>query len=302
MTSERETLRRIESWLEDGRTRLPDHVLDAVLDQVRSTPQRRRRWSARTISRVDAVARYGIAAAAMAVVAVVGLNLLGADLGLPGGVGAQASPSPNATPRSDPNGALQPGSYTARPLPAPGDGLTVTYTVPAGWAALGDIGLIPDGAPTTEPPGGTAIQFTDVRTINGDPCAWSGEDDDITVGPAVDDLVEALRAQSSYEVSRAVDVSMGGYNGKRVDIVSPTDPFAGQTPRAPGCDGERFRLWSDVLGPEGVYVQGPANRWRTNILDVAGTRLVIVVQDFPGTSSADRAELDAIVASLVINP
>ena len=55
-------------------------------------------------------------------------------------------------------------------------------------------------------------------------------------------------------------------------------------------------------GSEGVYVQGPANRWQTNILDVDGTRLVVVVQDFPGTLPEDRAELDAIVDSLVITP
>ena len=51
-----------------------------------------------------------------------------------------------------------------------------------------------------------------------------------------------------------------------------------------------------------IYAQGPANRWQTNILDVDGTRLVIVVQDFPGTSAADRAVLDAIVDSMVIEP
>jgi hypothetical protein len=49
-------------------------------------------------------------------------------------------------------------------------------------------------------------------------------------------------------------------------------------------------------------VQGPANRWQTNILDADGARLVIVAQDFPETSADDRAEMDAIVDSLVIDP
>ena len=49
MTTEHETLHIIGSWLEDGRTRLPDHVLDAVLDQLPATPQRRPGWSARRI-------------------------------------------------------------------------------------------------------------------------------------------------------------------------------------------------------------------------------------------------------------
>ena len=72
---------------------------------------------------------------------------------------------------------------------------------------------------------------------------------------------------------------------------------------APDCDEGVLRLWT--VKPDGsdwIYLQGPANRWQANILDVDGTRLVVVVQDFPGTSPEDRAELDAIVESFVITP
>ena len=73
-----------------------------------------------------------------------------------------------------------------------------------------------------------AIQLIDVMTLNGDLCRWSGADDDVSVGPAVDDLVEAFLAQTAYEVSDPVEVTIGGYRGKRVDIVAPTEPFAGR--------------------------------------------------------------------------
>ena len=86
MTTERETLRIIGSWMEDGRTRLPDHVLDAVLDQLPSTPQRRPGWLARRITHMNAFAKYAIAAAAVVVVAIVGLNLVG-------GSGSASAPS-----------------------------------------------------------------------------------------------------------------------------------------------------------------------------------------------------------------
>jgi hypothetical protein len=149
-----------------------------------------------------------------------------------------------------------------------------------------------------------AIQFIDITTINGDPCDWSGEKDDVSVGPGVGDLVQALTAQTAYEVSDPIDVTIGGFSGKRVDIVAPTEPFPVlQSSSAPECDDDVFRLWSTTAhGATPIYVQGPANRWQTNILDVDGTRLVIVVQDFPGTLPADRAELDAIIESLVIQP
>jgi hypothetical protein len=302
MTTDRETLRIIGSWLEDGRTRLPDHVLDTVLDQLPSTPQRRPSWPARRIAHVQALAKYAIAAAAVVVVAIISLNLLGAEFGRTGGVGTPPSPSPTATPRPDPDGDLQPGTYIVRPLPTPNDALTVEYTVPDGWSAIEGGALMPADEPGTTAPGGMGIEFIDVTSIN-DPCQWSGTADDVSLGPTVDDLVGALRAQTAYEVSDQVDVTIGGHSGKRVDIVMPTEPFQGQTPTAPGCDDEVFRPWSTTAhGPNPIYAQGPANRWQTNILDVDGTRLVIVVQDFPGTSPEDRAEMDAIVDSLVIEP
>ncbi len=171
--------------------------------------------------------------------------------------------------------------------------------MPDGWFAFEGIGLVPAGDPDTGPPGGIAFQFLDVTTINRDPCQWRGAADEVSFGPGVVDLVEALREQTAFEVSEPIDVTIGGHSGKRVDIVMPTEPFAGQDALAPGCDEERFRVWNDGGG---VYAQGPANRWQTNILDVDGTRLVIVVQDFPGTTPEDRAELDAIVDSFVIEP
>lgn len=210
---------------------------------------------------------------------------------------------PSARPKFDQGESdLQPGTYTAQ-LPV-GYTMSLTFIVPAGWYAYADPpgvlrGLGPTGEPGTGSPGGIAFQFRDVTTLKGDPCHWSGTDDDIPVGPTADDLVRALQEQTAYEASDPVDVVVGGYAGRRVDIVSPAEAFAevnGAT-TAVGCDQDVWRFWDGE-----IYAQGPANRWQTNILDVDGTRLVIVVQDFPGTSAADRAELDAIVDSFEITP
>jgi hypothetical protein len=207
-----------------------------------------------------------------------------------------ATPTPSATPAGV-EGDLQPGTYTAS-LPV-GPPLSLTFTVPGGWTAYADPpgvirGLMPIGEPGTGAPGGIALQFRDVTTLKGDPCHWSGHDHDIPVGPTVKDLVKALQDQTAYEASDPVAVTIAGFAGQRVDIVSPIKPFNAEND-TPGCDEGRWRFWDGE-----IYAQGPANRWQTNILDVDGTRLVIVVQDFPGTTAADRAVLDAIVHSMVI--
>ena len=46
----------------------------------------------------------------------------------------------------------------------------------------------------------------------------------------------------------------------------------------------------------------PDNRWHVGILDVEGTRVVILAEDFPATAAQDHAELLAIVESIRIAP
>jgi hypothetical protein len=297
---------RISRWLEaEAPIQLPDRVLRATFERTRKTRQQAG-WQAvlRRLQMNRLIFALG-GAAAVVVVALVALGPYSSQTG----VGALGSVEPTASPPPAPEGAMTPGTYAAHPLSEPNDSLTVAFTVPEGWTSLvGDTGaggldLIPTGQPDTGPPGGTFIQFLDVTTLNGDICAWAGTDDDISVGPAVDDLVEALRAHTAYEVSEPVDVTIGGFTGKRVDIVHPTELFEGTSSSAPGCDEGNVRLWStSVHGPNPLYAQGPANRWQANILDVEGTRLVIVAADFPGTLPEDRAEMDAIIESIAIEP
>lgn len=259
---------------------------------------------------MNKIVGLGLGAAAVVLAAVVGLQLLGSP---GGGTGGQTSPSPSAelsqlpsaaaTPRAAGDEDLPPGTYFARPLAAASDSLTVTFTVPEGWTFLAGNTLVPTDDPGTGAPGGIAIQFDDVTALHGDPCSWLDAAADISVGSAADDLVDALVAHTEYEASDPVEITIGGYRGKRVDVVYPTEPFVGDTANAPECDEGRYRLWSTVAhGRDGIYAQGPANRWQANVLNIEGRRLVVIVQDFPGTSAADRAELDAIVDSIGIEP
>lgn len=96
MSTDRETTRLVRSWLEEGATRLPDRVLDAVLDQVSTTPQRRSGWSAWRSYRMNTYAKLAAAAAAALVVAVVGYRLLPGNGGI-GGSNPTTAPSPTAS-------------------------------------------------------------------------------------------------------------------------------------------------------------------------------------------------------------
>lgn len=95
-TSDRETERIVRSWLSEGTTRLPDRVLDAVLDDVPSTPQRRAWWPAWRFDTMFNAMRLAIAAAAVLVVAFIAVNILpgfGSGIG-----GPTATPTPSPTP------------------------------------------------------------------------------------------------------------------------------------------------------------------------------------------------------------
>ena len=135
MSTDRDTTRIVRSWLEEGATALPDRVLDAVLDQVPATSQRRPWWPARRFHEMNNALKLAIAAAAVVVVAVVGINLLPRQGGVGGpGPSPTASPTPTPTPTQTPSptpspspsgvltefpeGPLTAGTYTLAPFTA----------------------------------------------------------------------------------------------------------------------------------------------------------------------------------------
>ena len=66
MSTDRDTTRIVRSWLEEGVTALPDRVLDAVLDQIPATSQRRAWWPARRFRDMNTPFKLAMAAAAVA--------------------------------------------------------------------------------------------------------------------------------------------------------------------------------------------------------------------------------------------
>jgi len=108
------------------------------------------------------------------------------------------------------------------------------------------------------------------------------------LGPTVDDFANALADNPNLEVTTPAAVALAGYSGKSVDLQVPSDISR--------CETSYF-VWEP-----GIYAQGPGQRWHLWILDVEGVRVVVQSTDYAGTSPQHRAELQAIVDSIQIEP
>jgi hypothetical protein len=296
MSTDRDVTRIVRSWLEDGATALPDRVLDAVLDQVPATRQRRSWGPARRFRDMNVYLKLAMAAAAAVVIAIVSINFL-PNNPIVGGPGPTSTPTPTPTPAAFHEGPLTAGAYVMTPFAGadasglcegndPGcsevpedDSIRLTLTIPDGyegrprpliWGADGDTGLI----------------ILRGANLYSDPC-HSTPPPDITVGPTVDDFANAIASHPILEATTPIDVTLAGYSGKYMDLQLPTDVSA--------CTQAEFWPWEP-----GIYAQGSAHRWHLWILDVDGVRVVVQSMDYARTSAERRAELQAIVDSIEI--
>lgn len=297
MSTDREVTRIVRSWLEEGATALPDRVLDAVLDQVPATRQRRARWPAWRLPKMRTPIKIVLAAAAVVVLAVVGVNLVPRNGGVGGPPSAVPTPSPTPAPAL-PIGQIPPGRYR---------NLFVTYTLPAGWSTpnASSVTIFKDS--TTTPPTGMVFDlWGGIDTVYSDPCHWKTTA--VKIGPTVDNLVAALVGQQRGSTVTPVDVTIDGFPGKEIDLMVPLDVKAspgvnedGGSDFITGCDGGVYKSWTDASGGD-RYNQGPGQHDLLDILDVNGQTRVINRVFWQANTAADRAELQSIIDSIKITP
>jgi hypothetical protein len=283
MSTDRDVERIVRSWMEEGVMALPDRVLDAVLDQLPATPQRRLPWLARTSPFTNNL--VGLALTAAAVVALVlGIRFLSAP-SVGDNPAATPTPRPSASPISRPGATwpLDPGIYSLPSFP-----LAITFEVPAGWHSCSDSLVEQSVCHTpTDRSFDTRVSFLIVENVVANPCSPGEEPLDPPVGPSVDDLVAAISSLDGFEASAPVDVTVDGYHGKRFMLTTPQDP---------GCELE---TWATKDRTNSV---SPGEVNLLHVLDVDGTRVVIAGAYYPEQPAAAelRAALEQIIASVQI--
>ena len=295
MRTEPETTRIVRSWLTEGRTALPDHILDAVLAELPATHQRRPLWSSRRIDDMNAFAKFAMAAAAVVVVAIVGINLLPGNDGVGGDPGVSLSTSPA------PSASLSP---TATPSPSPSaleffpdgtvsvgrhsmvrSGKTFTLDMPTGWTAH-------DGFRIYTQAGQAAFIFwSDAPTnVYADPCAQQPLDP-----PAGDTPTELADAVSSIPgtdlVSGPSVVTVGGHPAMLVTIQVREDI---------DCAPDAFFLWYRESGgaADGRWPDARGDTINVWIIDVDGTLVWIDGSWGVNTTPALHEEMRQIVDSV----
>jgi hypothetical protein len=337
MTPDRDTTRIVRSWLETGATDLPDRVLDKVLDQLPATPQRRRVRQARRFTQMNSSLKLGVAAAAVVVAGVVGINLLPGNARTGVGAPASPSPSPSASPDSSAvgSGPLSAGRYHilvrlhnylgstytvqpgATPLaePIPGGVARVSFDLPAGWSGF-EGWAVGKGIDTASE---LAMLPVTLERVFIEPCRWSqGNLADPPLVKTLDGLAEALTvwwgvgssagptlapgttfAPTLPTATKPTNVTLAGLGGRYVEVRTPADVDIAT------CDLGKYVLFAKGDGQR--WVQGAGELDQLWLVDVDGVDeelrgglLVIDAASQPGVSPEDLAELQAIVDSIEI--
>ena len=223
-------------------------------------------------------------------------------------VSATASPTAMPAPTYPANvmdvpdfSPLEVETYFVEPV---GTDIQVFYTIPAeGWMSW--FGAFKPGLPTDPPDSVVGLSIVNATNVVQDGCTAHVAADP-PVGPTVDDMATALAALSPFALTKPPsDVTIDGFSGKHLELTVPELALerSGDGNTFTDCtDGE---LWSWIGAPLSFAYHGYSHPGQVEefwLLDVDGTRLMIVAGTSPGSSEGDIAELHSILDSIDIVP
>jgi hypothetical protein len=339
-----EFIGQLEDYLDefDGDTPLPEGVRDAIRAALPRTRQvsARRLWKGLTMtSRFSGASRFGVAVAAVVVVAVaLGSVLLNQSRGPTVG-GLQPPSASSAPPASSPTVApsassgptsllsgslatcgrhsalvecLTPGTYS---LDADVTTASVRLDVPSGWSpwnsGKGTEGLL--AGPTTEAPNGSGwgLLFASVDRFYVDPCDATRGTVPPTGAATIDQVATLMSSWPGLKSTAATTITVDGHPARLIEL-TPTKTFASCPSAALWItkDGTKVDAYPMIAAPSGRKAQ-------FRIVDVGnGGVLILRTTDYPQSSpfeeseglkpdpkrhTADQIELRAIVDSIRIS-
>ena len=299
MTRDPDITARVREWLRSDEHETSPRLLADVLERVYATPQRWRWGSAWPSLGLPSVGRQLLAvaaAAAVVAVALAGLQLLhSASVGGPSVSAPPSSPKPISTIPVGANPNL-PTPIQAGPLalrwPLGPANAQINVVVPSGWAGIDEPIIFKDegrfyGFSVDLSVHAPTAVVTSVCAAA--PSALEVGPSIVQVGPSAADLVAAITAIDGVTWARPQAETVGGYLATRLET----------TYDAAGCSGpSRRSLWG---GEGGYFFVEDGVTATLRIVDVGGAPLVIATERHDA-SADDAAALDAIVASIEIDP
>jgi hypothetical protein len=279
MTTDRDLNRIVRSWLDEGVTALPDHLLDSVIAQVPATPQRHPSWLARRTPPMNKYVSVALAAAAVVVMAIIGIQLVGPFVG-----------GPIETPTPIPSQSIQPTATPAairQHFTFVGSDVRVSAEVPDSWTVQSWFAM----PGTTQPPDGLSVSFEAITNTFSDPCGHVLRTP--VIGSSTTDLVNALVELPNHTATQPAEDSIGGLPATYLELTAD-DPLP--------CAPDQFFMWTDDPTGEqpgtGLFAQGHGQIFRMWVLEVGGERVTVFAMRFPTSTEEAVAEQQAILDSI----
>jgi hypothetical protein len=135
--------------------------------------------------------------------------------------------------------------------------------------------------------------FWNVDNVYADPCNAAAGELEPAIGPSVDDLVAALSSLPGLQASAPVDVTIGAFQGREIELT--TLDFEGCPQITVFTSGDPD-LAANYVNPL------PGETFRVQILDVDGVRIVLYTHAPAQRDAAVEAELQQILDTIRIEP
>ena len=279
----------LRAWAALGSDQLPDTALDAALETITTTPQRRASWPAWRLPLMDnPILRFGVIGAVLLALVAVGANLLSSNVGGPGPA-TTPSPTPVALGSANLDAPLAAGSY------AVGTPFSTSFTVelPAGWILqrLNHSETVFGNDTADSNP---SVGLFEATLVYADPChpEEGYQRSEASAPSSAEELATDLANLTGFDTSSVTTELVYGRTAYRVSISNSIDQAA------EGCtQGELLPLF-DLASGEPASTNGGTSQeiWAVDLGD--GDAVLVVAETGDVDADARLAQIEEIVASL----